>query len=189
MKYTKIISGFPGVGKSYLFNEVKDKIVLDSDSSQFSWIEEGVRNPEFPNNYIQHIKDNIGKVDIILISSHKIVRDALRENNIHYTIIYPSIKYRIEYLERYKLRGNDEDFINMIGRNWNQFIVEIEKETFPTKIRLYFNTYLKDLVDKACCKYYEERCSVNETNADEYEFNPCSHCRDGKGMDYRFKLL
>ena len=146
MKNTKIISGFPGVGKSYLFNEVTDKIILDSDSSQFSWIEKGVRHPEFPQNYIKHIVDNIGKVDIILVSSHKVVRDALRENNINYTVIYPSKEYREEYLERYRLRGNDENFINMIGRNWNYFISEIEAETFPTKICLDFNTYLKDLV-------------------------------------------
>ena len=32
------------------------------------------RNPEFPDNYIQPIKENIGKVDYIFVSSHKEVR-------------------------------------------------------------------------------------------------------------------
>ena len=48
---TKIIAGFPGIGKSYVFNQRKYKC-LDSDSSLFSWIEKGVRHPDFPNNYI-----------------------------------------------------------------------------------------------------------------------------------------
>lgn len=35
-KDTMVISGFPGIGKSYFFRKNKDKIVLDSDSSKFS---------------------------------------------------------------------------------------------------------------------------------------------------------
>ena len=38
MKDTKIISAFPACGKTYLFENFKDKIILDSDSSKFSWI-------------------------------------------------------------------------------------------------------------------------------------------------------
>lgn len=36
MKETLIISGFPGVGKSYFFNNNSNLIALDSDSSEFS---------------------------------------------------------------------------------------------------------------------------------------------------------
>lgn len=56
---------------------------LDSDSSNFSWVKDEngnntkERNPEFPKNYIEHIKSNIGKVDVIFVSSHKVVREAL----------------------------------------------------------------------------------------------------------------
>lgn len=83
-----VISGFPGIGKSYMYNNMKDLKILDSDSSKFSWVkdEEGKntkeRNPDFPNNYIKHIKDNMDSSDIILVSSHKVVRDALKDNDI-----------------------------------------------------------------------------------------------------------
>ena len=56
MKNTRVISGFPGIGKSYLFNNGKNILIIDSDSSNFSWLEPGVRNPEFPHNYMKHIK-------------------------------------------------------------------------------------------------------------------------------------
>lgn len=143
---TKIISGFPAVGKSVL-TKSSHLAVLDSDSSLFSWLKEGERHPDFPHNYIQHIKDNIGKVDYILVSSHNIVRNALRENNIEFSLVYPDINLKNEYLERYKLRGNDEKFISFIDSNWNNFIVDIEKETFPKLIKLKHGQFLSSILE------------------------------------------
>ena len=120
---------------------VGDKI-LDSDSSLFSWIydENGnktdVRDPNFPNNYIQHIKDHLETEDIIFVSSHKIVRDALRENNIDYVLVYPDRDMYAEFKYRFDARGNSEDFINFILSNWHNFIDEMEQETFPEKVVL-----------------------------------------------------
>ena len=78
----KIISGFPAIGKSFLSKQNLIK-VLDSDSSTYSWIIENgekIRNKNFPNNYLEHIKENIGKVDVILVSSHKDVRQILNQS-------------------------------------------------------------------------------------------------------------
>ncbi|MCH7928756.1 MAG: hypothetical protein IID03_12385, partial [Candidatus Dadabacteria bacterium] len=97
MKNTLVISAFPATGKSYFKNRV-GKNVLDSDSSKFSWLKKGVRHPDFPDNYIQHIKDNLGKVDIILVSSHKIVREALVKNGIQFVLMYPNRKLKYEYV-------------------------------------------------------------------------------------------
>lgn len=145
VKETKIISGFPGVGKSVLALK-SDLQVLDSDSSSFSWSEPGVRHPDFPNNYIEHIKNNLGKVDIILISSHEVVREALEENEIDYTLVYPNILDKDEYLKRYKERGSDEKFIAFIDANWDKFIKEIEMDPFPTRLRLNEGQYLSDIL-------------------------------------------
>jgi hypothetical protein len=148
MKNTKIISGFPGVGKSYFYNHSTEKIVLDSDSSNFSWLSKGLRHPNFPNNYIEYIKSNIGKADLILVSSHSVVRDALKENNLHYTLVYPDKSLKEEYLQRYIVRGSNESFIKMIDAKWDEFIDEIERETFPEKIKLNNNEYLKDVLSE-----------------------------------------
>lgn len=183
---TKIISGFPGVGKSYLFNNTELK-VLDSDSSNFSWIKdlEGnntkERNPEFPQNYIDHIKENIGKVDIILTSSHDVVRKALKESCIDYILVYPNIRAKEEYIERYKLRGNNESFIKMINENWDKFIIEMENEKFPIKIELDKFEYLSDLIKYGYCND-KNRVRGNYISKNLYNWRgcpiQCDYCDD-----------
>ena len=55
MKKTKLVLGFPGVGKTMYYMKKKGKVdVLDSDSSTFP-------KECFPSNYIEHILENIGK--------------------------------------------------------------------------------------------------------------------------------
>lgn len=149
-----VISGFPAVGKSWLFDNLKDKIILDSDSSQFSWVKDRngnstkERNPDFPQNYINHIKDSAEKADIILVSSHSVVRKALQDNNLMYTIVYPDKSLKSEYVERCKARGNASAFVDMIDKNWNDFIDEIEAEAFPCLVKLLSGQYLKDIIYK-----------------------------------------
>lgn len=144
---TKVISGFPAVGKSYLYNNHKELKVLDSDSSKFSWESEGVRHPDFPNNYIRHIKRNLGVVDVIFVSSHKVVREALENNGIDYTIVYPNISLKGEYISRYINRGNDDSFIEFLNDNWEEFITDIENERFPVKVELQKGQYMKDVIE------------------------------------------
>jgi hypothetical protein len=127
---TKIISAFPGTGKSYYHGKYPNT-TLDSDSSNFSWVKDEngnntkERNPEFPQNYINHIKENIGKYKYIFVSSHKEVRDALLYNCLFFYLVYPSENRKDEFLERYRSRGNDEKFIKLISDNWEKWVREI----------------------------------------------------------------
>ena len=130
---TKIISAFPGVGKTY-YHERNKEISIDSDSSHFSWVKDSEgnntkeRNPEFPNNYINHIKENSGKYKYIFVSSHEEVRIALKENGIEYYMIYPAKSRKKEFIERYIQRGSPEVFVNLISENWDSWIGKIEEE-------------------------------------------------------------
>lgn len=134
-KPTIVISAFPACGKSYVYRNYNGKpyTMLDSDSSQYSWIyENGVRtnkrNPNFIEDYIAHIKENIGKVDCIFVSSHKDVRQALRDNNIKYFMVYPSLDMKEEMLNRMKERGNDDKFISFQREHFEEFVIDIIKE-------------------------------------------------------------
>lgn len=135
---TFVISAFPGCGKSYCYKNLNGKglSILDSDSSEFSWVKDSdgnntkERNPNFPQNYMDHIKKNIGKVDIIFASSHEVVRKALKQNNISTIIVYPAKEMKDIFIERYKNRGNDEGFIDFISSNWDNFIDDISTEDF-----------------------------------------------------------
>lgn len=153
MKETTIISGFPGVGKTEFFKDQKyhGRVCLDSDSSNFSWVKDEngnntkERNPEFPKNYIEHIKSNIGKVDVIFVSSHKIVREALEKEGLNYYLVYPKREDKAEYIKRYRRRGNDENFIQFISANWDGFITDMENETFPFKRELPTRKFLSPI--------------------------------------------
>lgn len=124
MKNTRIISAFPGTGKSYIANNT-DMDVLDSDSSKFSKLEDGSRNIKFPENYIHHIKSQIGKVDLILVSTHEEVRNALIDEGIVFDLAYPAINLFEEYESRYIERGSPEWLIKIITDNWFVWISDL----------------------------------------------------------------
>lgn len=150
---TKIYSVFPACGKTWLceHQEQYGLKILDSDSSQFSWIikeieddehviidggemkplthKEKVRNPEFPANYIKHIKEQIGKCDYIFVSSHASVREALEAEGIDFTIVYPSSFCFAEWIGRCFIRdkrGETGCNPGVLYDNWYQWIRECE---------------------------------------------------------------
>jgi len=134
----QVISGFPGVGKTYITKNHKGLSISDSDSSSFSWVSPGVRNPDFPRNYIRYIQENLDYYDVIFVSSHRVVRNALAENRIHFTLVYPDICLKEEYLERYRKRGSDEEFIKMMCENWEGFLGEIRDLHYSTLDEINF---------------------------------------------------
>lgn len=165
-----ILSVFPACGKTYVYKHQKELgiSVLDSDSSEFSWMQRKrtteeleeikrnynstyhlitayeyinrikdqlikVRNPEFPANYVKHIKEQMksGKYDFIFVSSHESVREALKNENIKYTIVCPNINMKEEWIGRCYLR-------------------ELEgKNLFPIKVLIdNWDTWMKQLIDE-----------------------------------------
>lgn len=138
----RIYSVFPACGKTWLCEHQEDYNlkILDSDSSWFSWIyinidEHGneirgmrkVRNPDFPNNYINHIKENIDKYDCIFVSSHASVREALDKEGIDFIIVYPEQSCKAEWVGRCFIReknGESGCGAEAMYNNWDQWIVE-----------------------------------------------------------------
>ncbi len=126
--YTVLCAAFPGTGKSWYVDKgegsgyMPQGFATDSDSSKFD-------KSEFPQNYIKHIKDKISQgYARIFISSHKEVRDALVAEGLEFTLVYPDISLKEEYLIRYKERGNSSLFIEMMDKNWERFIEECQNQ-------------------------------------------------------------
>ena len=145
-KATRIVLGFPGVGKTYIKEKYKGTTfkVLDSDSSGFD-------KTNFPNNYIEYIKSNIGKFDLILISTHEAVRKAVAKSDIMnraiVAICYPAKELKDVWIRRLANRGNSEEFLSLIEQNYDKWIEDIERETVFYKEKLntensYLGSYL-----------------------------------------------
>lgn len=142
-KDTLIISAFPGTGKTWCYECIGDNsIILDSDSSTFD-------KSEFPANYIEHIKKYIGKVNVILVSSHDTVRAALREAGIEFYVVYPANTKtnKEEYMTRYVKRGSSEAFVKLMEEKWDDFIASIEEHPEDILIALpYTDLFLSHIV-------------------------------------------
>ena len=164
---TRIISAFPGSGKSYYHNQHKET-TLDSDSSNFSWVKDKngnnttERNTDFPENYIEHIKKNIGKYEFIFVSSHKVVRDALKYNCLFFYLLYPPLYDKDKYIQRYKDRGSPDGFIKLLDSKFEEWIHECSDEIFGCEsIEMFLGTFedeLKDIIE-----YEDELCNLNKT--------------------------
>ncbi len=136
---SKIICAFPGTGKSYFSEKVKTPFkVLDSDSSKFN-------KKHFPHNYIESIKTNIDNYDVIFASTHKIVRDCLKINSIIFMLVYPQKRLKSEYMDRFKNRGDTKEFIELINKNWENWIDQLEKESVARHFLLEKDEYISSL--------------------------------------------
>ena len=114
-----VICGFPGIGKTFtvqnwIYSNIK---IYDSDSSNFSWI-------DIPKvaNYIEYIKSIDNENSVVLTSSHKEVRDALKAAGIDYYVVYPNLESfgKDFYLDRIRRRENginSDSFVSLIAEN------------------------------------------------------------------------
>lgn len=138
--YNNVFSGFPGVGKSTVFKNTRDGLVVaDSDSSTFD-------KAQFPGNYMTHIEETRPSVDVLMVSSHNVVRDALVERNIPFHLVYPSADQKAEYMERYRKRGSPQPFLDLMNKNWDTFIAECSAQTGCEHIVLQPGQYLGDVI-------------------------------------------
>lgn len=152
LKSTKIIAGFPGIGKSFEFQN-NITVCMDSDSFEFSWVKDSdgkntkEKNPDFPKNYIEHIINNIGNADYIFVSSHDVVRKALVDAKVHFILVYPSLDQKEDYLQRYKDRGSPQGFIDLISNNWANWVTDCKNQDSCKKIELQKNQYLSTVLN------------------------------------------
>jgi adenylate kinase family enzyme len=133
-----IVSGFPGIGKSTFAEKYGNK-VSDSDSSKFD-------KAEFPTNYMRHIVEQAKTKDWVMVSSHDVVRKALVELGLPFTLVYPYKELKQEYLQRYADRGSPKAFIDMMDEKWDQFVTECYSQTGCTHIVLTSGQFLADVL-------------------------------------------
>ena len=111
-----LVCGFPGVGKTHVSRFLGWQ---DSDSSGFSKLPDGTRNPQWPRNYVEHLMQQRG---VVLVSTHQEVRDALADAGMPFILVYPGKRCKGMYLQRYQDRGSPQAFIDLMDKNWDDWI-------------------------------------------------------------------
>ena len=137
---TRIVSGFPGTGKSFIATKFPN-LVRDLESSEFHWVtdESGnkVVNPKWPENYIEAIKalSTCGLYMNVMVSSHKLIREKMAKSGIKYTNVYPENTPEMKklILERYKSRKSSPEFIKNLDEHWEEYITEMDNDKGSVK--------------------------------------------------------
>lgn len=154
-----IIAGFAGIGKTTLAKKYKN--VIDLESSIYKWDNTGFEdvpveqrkgiirkeNPNWPNNYIEEIKKQSLNYDIVLVWIHPDVLEIYDKNDIDYVLCYPNKSAMKIYEERYKLRGNNKEYIDRVVNTYDYRLKQFEEKTAP-KIILQGNETLEDYLIK-----------------------------------------
>ncbi len=156
----KVISVFAGLGKTTVGNKYKNVCDLQSspyrcdysninkeDYEKMKYNKFRTKNPSWPNNYLEAIKDSIVKYDLVLVPSSLDVRELLIKNNIKFLFVLPQqdSKTRNMLLERYKARGNSQDLIDDVMYNFDNWSRKQRDYDYPIAI-VDSDKYLEDLL-------------------------------------------
>lgn len=148
-----VIAGFPGIGKTTLYREVKKRDL--STSLIDIGINDYCNKIDFPQNYINRIRECSEKYAVILVDASPVIRQAMVDNDIFYAIIYPDKASMKDYLSRYRTmieRSMDEGtFMNIYN--------DIEKDPHP-KIKMngdgiFITKNLMDITMVKLVKYFQ----------------------------------
>ncbi len=144
MQKKLIIAGFAGIGKTYLANKYKNVIDLESSKFVYDYSNISIRdyeklkgtkeralNKEFPQNYIDAIKDSVKKYDVVLIWLKLEMLPLYEENSIDYIICYPSEEAFKLYKDRYVQRGNNEEWIAHVIKAHKKYINALKDNSHP----------------------------------------------------------
>lgn len=161
--------GFSGIGKTHISND--NNTFIDLESSKFKYkltareeeLErmKGDRNRELRDvdwhqDYIEAIEENLKKYDYVLIW---IALDTLKEllsRGHKVTVVIPESDQLVkdEYIDRYRQRGNTEQFIEDILDSWGSKLmlfldyVDGLDDNSVKIIKLKSGEYLKDVIKK-----------------------------------------
>lgn len=138
-----IICGFAGIGKSSiqkhsdLYTTIK---YYDLQSHNF------VKHPGWEKSYIDCACSLAKENDYVFVSTHDVVIKELMNRDVKFYIVYPYRYCKDEYMERFKQRGSDMEYIKRFMLRWDMFVNNIENLTHVNKIPLRRGQYLTDVL-------------------------------------------
>lgn len=144
-----VVAAFPATGKSYYAATRTD--ALDSDSSRFSWRWLGPdtreRHPDWPANYMAHIREALKGLSTVLVSTHAEVREALAAEGIPFTLVYPSPAQRRDYRDRMERRGSPEPLVRkVIDELWDEALISCAGQAGCVHVVLRPGEHLADVM-------------------------------------------
>ena len=134
---TKLCAAWCGTGKTFLCNQTKVSAIEIG-----YWEYKDGRQKE----YLNDVKEQIGKVDYILLSTEPEGLEILKEEGFDITLVYPENELRNEYLDRYIDRDSPYEFIGTFMKHWDIWLNELKDLNYCKHIILRNGEYLQDVI-------------------------------------------
>lgn len=154
-----VIAGMAGVGKTYLaqkYNHIIDfdhlfykydyseKVLESKTFEELKGFKEGrTLNPDWINNYISKLLEYTEQYDIVLVPSDREIVEYLQKENFEYFLCYPTVASKGVYMERYKNRNTNKEWIEKMNKNFEDDL-RYFKSKKTKKIVLSGNETLED---------------------------------------------
>lgn len=190
-----VIYAFPGSGKTeYCKNNLN---AIELASEKYHWndysnkeTEESkgnykIINKDWPNNYLIAIKESLLKYDYVFVTHSG--SKLCEENKIPYYIIYPEICCKEEYINRMILRKNSSEFIENMNTNYENYILDCEKNNYASKkYILKLGEYLSDIMKRVDNERFKELPILDKFYCDSYSLTAKSNfnCYKSSTKDY-----
>ena len=175
-KRPKIFFTFPGIGAKYFEkNNLNKSIIAYANSPSNA----SYTHCRFPDGWVSRIKEMIyyNNVDYIYAPIHTSLREAIKEDkeldDVEKWIIYPDKSLKLEYIERYRERGDDQAYVTHMAEIWDEAIESIENED-KSKFNLYKLKSGETMSD--FIKIYDEE--LNGEQASETEAGKNENCEN-----------
>ena len=156
----------PGIGKSYLADNYINFVDLDeirlrckyfvpeNISRQELELTKGNRTfekrPNFKQLLTESLQNLIHSNSILLAAPHDEIIKILLQNNLKYCFVYPSMECKQQIINRWKERGNTEEFIKENSDCFDKWYQQNILDTRPAvHYILQQNEFLLDVVKKA----------------------------------------
>lgn len=145
---TRIIAGFPTIGKTSFHKEYPETTVdLDlSMRGHFDISKEKMKNL-FYREYIEELKGYIGSKTFIFVPAYPTVLNLMDKHCLHYTLLFPtspSNKTKNIYLERMINRDNCQvfqEFFISVWEDWYNFCFNHHSKSIQTdSLQAYIDT-------------------------------------------------
>jgi hypothetical protein len=126
------------IGKEGYINSIKDKEIT-------------VLNEEYPTNYINRIKSEMGKYDYIFVEADLSLMTAMLEKSMDFILVYPDINAKTDWIGRCIVRGDSLAICNAMKWTWEPSIKNLyEFSEYHPEIPTYVlknGQYLSDVVE------------------------------------------
>jgi len=155
-----IIAGFSGIGKTTLaalypqsvvdfvcmpYEYKVDENEVFTEASKASFDYEFIFGWE--ENYVKAIKQNMSNDKILLIPSDFRVLSLFKKEAIQYIICYPKREAKKTYHKRFIERRNTQYFIDIFIGRWNDFMDNLEADSYGRHIILEPDQFLSDVIN------------------------------------------